>query len=178
VVATDRGDGATVIDPTDDHLDSYAKLCDRLGYRLRYTLETGFVLPAAKASVRLEDRFGVRRIVPCDAYREGEVLRVGHRDSLRLADLDVEVIGRPGHVQLSVSYRMADRVFVGAGETRDDPSFCELSSDTLVYRSIPRRGTNLGLLGLERGASMRDRTAWRRTLEGDRSVRHPVRGLC
>ncbi|MBW2696973.1 MAG: hypothetical protein JRE70_10920 [Deltaproteobacteria bacterium] len=177
LVGTDRGHEALVIDPTEDCLEAYTKLCDRLGFRLRYALETGVVAASVKAGVRLEDQWGCRRVVPCDAFRAGDLLRVGHEDRLQIVGLGFEVIGRPGHVQRTVSYSVQDRVFVGAGEVRDDPGLQVLPVDTLVYRSIPRRGTNLGLLGLELGSSSRERARWRAAQRLGAPVLHPLHGL-
>ena len=161
VVALDRGRDAIVIDPTEDCLEAYVALCRRLGYRLRYCLETGAVSASAKAAGRLAEQVGCRRIVPCDAFTAGPVVRVGHGDHLDLAGLVVEVIGRPGRVQREVSYRIDDRVFVGASEVRAHPQLRALPVDTLVYRAVEHRGTHLGLLGLEVGASASERARWR-----------------
>jgi hypothetical protein len=177
LIANDRGQEAAVIDPTEDCLEAYAELCDRLDYRLRYALETGIVPASAKASVQLEEQQDCRRVVPCDAFRAGNVLRVGHEDRLQLVGLSFDVIGRPGFVQRSVSYSVEDRVFIGAGEVRGDAALQSLPVDTLVYRSLPRRGTNLGLIGLELGTTSRDRAQWRAAQRPGVPVLHPVRGL-
>jgi glyoxylase-like metal-dependent hydrolase (beta-lactamase superfamily II) len=177
LIATDRGHEALVVDPTEDCLESYAQLCDRLGYRLRYVLETGVVAESAKAAFALEDQWGCRRVVPCDAFRVGDVVRVGHADRLQLAGLTLDVIGRPGCVQRSVAYAIEDRVFIGSGEVRGDPRLRQLPADTLIYRAIPRRGTNLGLLGLELGSSWRDRALFRAKRRPGEPVVQPIRGL-
>jgi hypothetical protein len=137
VLASRDGDEALVIDPVEDRLEVYAELMDRLGYRLRYTLETGSVPESAKAAMRLCDQLGGSRVVPCDADPQGPAIRVGHGDVLRLAGLDVEAIGRIARPELS------------------------LPGDTLVYRSQEVRGTHFSLLALEAGATLLERACWR-----------------
>lgn len=161
LIAADHGREAAVIDPTEDCLEAYAELGRRLGFRLRWSLETGAVAASAKAAQRLHEQTGCTRVVPCDVHRDGPVVRVGHLDRLDAAGLAVHVLGRPGCVQRSVAYHVGDRVFVGCTDVRGDAVLAALPADTLVYRAVPQRGAHLGLLALERGVSSPARARWR-----------------
>jgi hypothetical protein len=161
VLASRDGDEALVIDPVEDRLEVYAELMDRLGYRLRYTLETGSVPESAKAAMRLCDQLGGSRVVPCDADPQGAAIRVGHGEVLRLAGLDVEAIGRIARPNQAISYYVGESVFVGACDLRREAELLSLPGDTLVYRSQEVRGTHFSLLALEAGATLLERACWR-----------------
>jgi glyoxylase-like metal-dependent hydrolase (beta-lactamase superfamily II) len=160
VVAACDSEEAILIDPTEDCIEGYAQLLARLDYTLRYTLETGSVRGASKTARKLSDEWGCSAVVPCDAQRGGSVIRVGHRDELRLARLGIDVVGRPGGLQQEVSFRVDDRIFTGALIIRGEDEIRALPSDTLVYRSREVRGSNFGLLGIESGSGLRDRESW------------------
>jgi hypothetical protein len=167
VLASREGDEALIVDPVDDRLETYAEMLDRLGYRLRYTLETGSVPESGKAAHRLCEALGGSRVVPCDSHGVGSRIRVGHGDILRLAGLDVEAVGRIGMPNRSLSYRIGESVFVGSRDLRQEPELLALPADSLIYRSQEIRGTHFGMLALETGATIPERECWRAVELGD-----------
>jgi len=149
-------DEAILIDPVEECFDCYAQLLARLDYTLRYTLETGSVEGSDRAASELSNRWGCSSVVPCDGHRDGQVIRVGHGDELRLAQLCIEVVGEPGRRQDTASFLVDDRAFVGSAAIQSKAQLLDLPVETLIYRSRSVRGTNFGLIGLEAGAALRD----------------------
>ncbi len=166
VVGSSESRDAVIVDPAEACIDEYADLLGRLGYRLRYTLETGALAKSELAANYLAGKWQSQRVVPLHADVGGAPLRVDHGDRLRLVGLDIEVIGRPGEATGAVSYRIGDRVFVGARQVCDEAALLGLPGDLLVYRSRRLRGTHFGLLGLEAGAAPVDRDRWRERVGG------------
>jgi len=134
--------GKILIDPTEDCLEAYARRLGRVGRDRVFTLETGSVANSCHGSLAVARRWRTRRVVPCDLYPGADLLAVGHGDTMRLAGMLVEVVGRVGRVNEAVSYRIADRVFVGDRLAHQEPELLMLSPETQVYRSYCDPGEN------------------------------------
>jgi hypothetical protein len=134
--------GKILIDPTEDCLEAYARSLGRVGRDRVFTLETGSVTNSYHGSLAISRRWRTRRVVPCDLYQGADLLAVGHGDTMRLAGILVEVVGRVGRLNEAVSYRIGDRVFVGDRLAHQEPELLMLSPETQVYRSYSDPGEN------------------------------------
>lgn len=134
--------GKILIDPSEDCLDAYAARLGRVGRDRVFTLETGSVTASCQGSLAIARRWRTRRVVPCDLFQGSDLIAVGHGDTVRLAGMTVEVVGRVGRLNEAVSYRIGNRVFVGDRQAHQEPELLMLPPETQVYRSHSDRGEN------------------------------------
>ncbi len=138
---------ALLIDPTPDLMDEYVVELERLGRDCTYTLETGSVPGARWAAREIGRCWAGRSIVPCDFVDDSLLLRVGHGDVVNLGGIKIDVIGRIGRTNAAISYRIADRVFIGDRRVHEEPELLALGPEKRAYRSRCARGENTQLLG-------------------------------
>lgn len=138
---------ALLIDPTPDLMDEYVVELERLGRDRTYTLETGSVPAARWAAREISRSWSGTSIVPCDLVDDARLLRVGHGDVVNLGGVKIDVVGRIGRTNAAVSYRIADRVFIGDRRVHEEPELLALGPENRAYRSRCARGDNSELLG-------------------------------
>ncbi len=160
LVAHCQSRAAVLIDPAYDVLARYEALFDAMAFTPRFVLDTGSGITGADVARVLAERHECIWGVPQDADRVGAVTRIAHGDRIEGGGLVVQAVGRPGQVQSRISYRIADRLFVGNQCLRAEPSILDLPVDTMVYRSEEVGGRYFGLLGLEAASSMAERQRW------------------
>lgn len=173
LIASTTSREAIVIDPVAEAGETLAELLENLDLELVYALETGALSLEDSSAEALRRRFGCPVVGPCDGQRSVHASPVGHGDELLLGDFSVQVIGRPGGRNVSVAYRIGDRVFVGERSPRHEPALRALPLDTWICRTRDARGTGQSLLALEMGASRRARARWQDG-DGKRFQNHPA----
>ncbi len=151
LVASRDAEGAILIDPTPDLMDTYAAHLRRVGRAKVFTLETGSVRASRKASSLIACSWEGRTVVPCDLVEDAQLIRVGHGDSIQLGGMTFDVLGRLGRPNDAVSYRFADRIFIGGRRAWEEPEFLGLPPETIIYSSYSARGENRQVLATSLG---------------------------
>lgn len=100
---------AALIDP-DRNIERYLEAADARGWEVREVLETHLHADFVSGVREMLDRRGIDPIVPADARDEFAHRAVTHDERLRIGDVEIEVVGSPGHTPEHVSYiaRSAD----------------------------------------------------------------------
>jgi hypothetical protein len=62
-----------------------------------------------------------------------------------------DVLGRLGRPNDAVSYRFADRIFIGGRRAWEEPEFVGLPPETIIYSSYSARGENRQVLATSLG---------------------------
>ncbi len=146
LVGCGEAEGAILIDPTPDLMDTYATHLRSVGREKVFTLETGSVRASREASSAIACSWEGRTVVPCDLAEDVDLIRVGHGDSIELGGISFDVLGRVGRPNDAVSYRFADRVFVGGRRAYEEPELLGLPPETIIYRSHSEPGENRQVL--------------------------------
>lgn len=155
--------GKILIDPTEDCLDRYAARLGSVGRDWVLTLETGSVPASGRGSRAIARRWRTRRVGPCDRVQDHDLMGVGHADSFSLGGLMVEVLGRVGRLNEAVSYRIADRAFIGDRSAHQEPELLMLPAATQLYRAHSAPGQNRDTPLSARGVLAMDPPEWEST---------------
>lgn len=151
LVSSEGAEGAILIDPTLDLMDTYATHLRRVGREKVFTLETGSVRASRAASSAIAGSWEGRTVVPCDLLEDAELVRVGHGDSIELGGMRFGVLGRLGRPNDAVSYLFSDRVFIGGRRAYEEPELLGLPPATIIYRSYSAPGENRQVLATSLG---------------------------
>ena len=151
LVSSEGTEGAILIDPTLDLMDTYATHLRRVGREKVFTLETGSVRASRAASSAIAGSWEGRTVVPCDLLEDAELVRVGHGDSIELGGMRFGVLGRLGRPNDAVSYLFSDRVFIGGRRAYEEPELLGLPPATIIYRSYSAPGENRQVLDTSLG---------------------------
>ncbi len=155
--------GKILIDPTEDCIDDYSASLGRVGRDRVFILETGSVSTSSRGSEAIARRWRTRRIVPCDWVQGPDLMGVGHGDSFCIGGMAVEVLGRVGRLNEAVSYRIADRAFVGDRCAHQEPELMMLPVATQLFRAHSAHGDNRDTLLSARGVLAIYPTEWKET---------------
>ena len=170
LVSSRETDGAILIDPTPDLMDIYATHLRRVGREKVFTLETGSVRASREASSAIAGSWEGRTVVPCDLLEDPDLIRVGHGDSIELAGIRLEVLGRLGRPNDAVSYLFSDRVFIGGRRAYEEPELLGLPPETTIYRSHAAPGENRQVLATSLGALSTGSSAFQAMPVADESI--------
>lgn len=103
---------ALLIDPVREQVERDLKLLADLDLQLEYVLDTHVHADHITGAGALRHQTGARTVGAAKGAACADV-HVSHDDVLRLGDLEIRVLGTPGHTDDSVSYLIDDRVFTG-----------------------------------------------------------------
>jgi len=103
---------AALIDPVLEQVDRDLQLIGELDLTLTHVLDTHVHADHITASGILRERTGCT-VAGSDRGATCVDVRVFHGDVVKVGELEVQVLGTPGHTDDGLSYRLGDRVFTG-----------------------------------------------------------------
>ena len=178
VLADSKTRDAILIDPVAEQVERDARLCDELGLRLVYTLETHVHADHITGSGELRLRLGADTVTSTEAQVSCATVVVGDGDVLRFGTYLVEARHTPGHTDGDVTYVVRDGprtlAFTGdslliRGSGRTDfqqgnsralyrsvhEKIYSLPDDTLIYPGHDYRGHTVSTVGEEKAHNPR-----------------------
>lgn len=165
---------AALIDPVDTQVETYLKLLQDVGGKLKYSLETHVHADHITASGMLRQRLGIETAVAAACGAQAADVQLKDGDVLYLGRQPIHVIATPGHTPGSVSFLWNDRVFTGdallingcgrtdfqggdAGTQYDSitKQLFTLLGETLVYPGHDYNGKRVSCIAQERDINPR-----------------------
>jgi len=174
LIVDDATQEAVIVDPVDQHFDTYIALITDLNCHLKYALETHVHADHITASGKLKQHFSLQTGASelCEVKTASMQLNDG--DVLLIGNQEIKVIATPGHTAGAISYWWNDRVFTGdsllidgcgrtdfqggdAGTLYDSITnrIFTLPDETLVYPAHDYDGKQVSSVGQEKSINPR-----------------------
>lgn len=102
-----------LIDPVVSHIEHYIEVINRLGCKLKYSLETHVHADHITASGKLRERLTIQTGVSELCGASTADIQLIDSDVLMLGNQEIKVIATPGHTAGSVSFLCNERIFTG-----------------------------------------------------------------
>ncbi|HLI27122.1 MAG TPA: rhodanese-like domain-containing protein [Chloroflexota bacterium] len=142
LVASDTTKEALVVDPRRD-IQVYVEAIHRLGFELRYVLETHNHNDFLSGARHLAECLGAEHVASAEAGLQFPYRGVREGDELQLGELRIRVLRTPGHTPEHVSYAVIDTA-------RAEAPFLVFSGGDLLVGTVGRPD----LLGRELGEQL------------------------
>lgn len=130
---------AAVIDPLRD-VDSYIKMAEDQGVRIKYIFETHFHADFVSGHVELAKKAGAPIVYGPDANTQFEAYHAKDGEEFSIGKLKLKVIHTPGHTLESTSYLLYDE---------EAKPYCVFTGDTLFVGDVGRPDLFSGNLSKE-----------------------------
>lgn len=102
-----------LIDPVVSHIEHYIEVINKLGCKLKYSLETHVHADHITASGKLRERLTIQTGVSELCGASTADIQLIDSDVLMLGNQEIKVIATPGHTMGSVSFLCNERIFTG-----------------------------------------------------------------
>lgn len=141
LIVDDATQEAVIIDPVDQHLDTYIALISDLNCHLKYALETHVHADHITASGKLKQHFSLQTGASELCKVETANMQLNDGDILLVGQQEIKVIATPGHTAGAISYCWNDRIFTGDSLLIDGCGRTDFQGGDagLLYDSITKR---------------------------------------
>ena len=174
IISSGKGREALIIDPVIEHTDEYIKVLKNLELKLVKVIDTHIHADHITGLNELNKRTNCARIMGEKSKSEVIDLKISDNENIKVENIELKAIYKPGHTECSYSYLMNDRVFTGDtllinGTGRTDfqngsahqayeslfGKLLKLPEETLVYPAHDYNGKKYSTIGSEKSKNPR-----------------------